>query len=69
MRAIIDPYIGLVDDSPTSPNQFGEVNGGDIIGIVLVASIEIIHILIRDLNLPRNSSPPYQTGSPCEVIR
>ena len=38
MRAIIDPYIRLVDDSPTSPNQFGEVNGGDVIGIVLVAA-------------------------------
>jgi len=38
MRAIIDPHIRLVDNSPTSPSQLGEVNGGDIIGIVLVAT-------------------------------
>ena len=35
-----DPYIRHVDGCPTPPSQLGEVNGGDVIGIVLVATAD-----------------------------
>ena len=35
-----DPYIRHVDECPTPPSQLGEVNGGDMIGIVLIATAD-----------------------------
>ena len=36
---LIDPYIRPVDDGPNLPSQLGEVQGGDVVGIVLEATV------------------------------